>query len=165
MIQGFSYVVWRHGYGTSCSESHEAETSRFRSGEVTVRHEPHDQHISRWSNKYSSPPKYHLQRAKLHAKHIYCTHERITPFQRRQWELGKIIERLGPWSDATKVTHLEIEHMLTCLSDGGGVRGLSSLLILEALLEKVKEHAQLEQSPPLNPHDVFQLVVGTSTGG
>lgn len=55
--------------------------------------------------------------------------------------------------------------MLTCLSDGGGVRGLSSLLILKALLEKVKEHAQLEPSHTLNPHDVFQLVVGTSTGG
>ncbi|MCJ1469310.1 hypothetical protein MMC07_007943 [Pseudocyphellaria aurata] len=49
--------------------------------------------------------------------------------------------------------------------DGGGVRGFSSLIILEALLEKVREYAHLEQSHVLKPHEVFQLVVGTSTGG
>ena len=53
----------------------------------------------------------------------------------------------------------------TVSTDGGGVRGLSSLLILEALLDKVRQHANLEDSHVLKPHDVFQLVVGTSTGG
>ncbi|KAH0544762.1 hypothetical protein FGG08_001129 [Glutinoglossum americanum] len=46
-------------------------------------------------------------------------------------------------------------------SDGGGVRGLSSLVILRSLLGQV----QAVVGVPLNPHDIFDLVVGTSTGG
>lgn len=43
--------------------------------------------------------------------------------------------------------------------DGGGVRGLSSLLILKALMIKIKP-----DDPP-KPCDCFDLIVGTSTGG
>ncbi|KAK4942543.1 hypothetical protein LTR10_017672 [Elasticomyces elasticus] len=54
--------------------------------------------------------------------------------------------------------------------DGGGVRGLSSLLIMRALLVLVTEELARRNvvphgHPTLNPQDVFDIAVGTSTGG
>lgn len=43
--------------------------------------------------------------------------------------------------------------------DGGGVRGLSSLIILKQLMETVNQ-----ESPP-KPCDYFDMIGGTSTGG
>jgi patatin-like phospholipase/acyl hydrolase len=43
--------------------------------------------------------------------------------------------------------------------DGGGVRGLSALMILQELMEKISP-----DSPP-KPCDYFDMVGGTSTGG
>ena len=43
--------------------------------------------------------------------------------------------------------------------DGGGVRGLSSLIILEQLMETIDP-----DSPP-KPCDYFDMIGGTSTGG
>lgn len=43
--------------------------------------------------------------------------------------------------------------------DGGGVRGLSALCILEELMRKVDA-----QNPP-RPSEYFDLMGGTSTGG
>ena len=61
------------------------------------------------------------------------------------------------------------------LADGGGVRGLSSLLILRELMRHinifVRENRPAGHRDPrlhdgdLNPHDVFNFVGGTSTGG
>lgn len=48
--------------------------------------------------------------------------------------------------------------VLAC--DGGGVRGLSTLLILRALLCKISE-----SDKPERPQEVFDLFTGTSTGG
>ena len=42
---------------------------------------------------------------------------------------------------------------------GGGVRGLSSLMILERLMESIDP-----DSPP-KPRDYFDMIGGTSTGG
>ena len=41
--------------------------------------------------------------------------------------------------------------------DGGGVRGLSSLLILKAIMDGI--------GPKTKPCEVFDLIGGTSTGG
>ncbi|KAK5057727.1 hypothetical protein LTR84_011728 [Exophiala bonariae] len=54
--------------------------------------------------------------------------------------------------------------------DGGGVRGISSLLILERLLELVTQHLVdrgilADDHPILDPQDIFDFAVGTSTGG
>ena len=46
-----------------------------------------------------------------------------------------------------------------CLVDGGGVRGLSSLLILQNLMKNINP-----EKPP-KPCEVFDLIGGTSTGG
>jgi hypothetical protein len=55
--------------------------------------------------------------------------------------------------------------MLRILSlDGGGVRGLSSLLILRDVMGAVQQLSGAA-SGPLRPCDFFELVVGTGTGG
>lgn len=45
--------------------------------------------------------------------------------------------------------------------DGGGVRGLSSLLILKQLMETIDPDAE---KPP-KPCEYFDMIGGTSTGG
>ena len=47
--------------------------------------------------------------------------------------------------------------------DGGGVRGLSSLLILQEIMEEVG--AQTDRDVPPRPCEYFDLIGGTSTGG
>lgn len=54
--------------------------------------------------------------------------------------------------------------------DGGGVRGISSLLIIEGLMReilriKVAEGQATEDDPPPLPCECFDLICGTSTGG
>jgi patatin-like phospholipase/acyl hydrolase len=43
--------------------------------------------------------------------------------------------------------------------DGGGVRGLSALMILKQLMEAINPDA------PPKPCDYFDMMAGTSTGG
>ncbi|EXF73616.1 hypothetical protein CFIO01_07032 [Colletotrichum fioriniae PJ7] len=47
--------------------------------------------------------------------------------------------------------------------DGGGVRGVVSLLILQELMRRVQVRKKLEKEPL--PVDYFELAAGTSTGG
>jgi Patatin-like phospholipase len=47
--------------------------------------------------------------------------------------------------------------------DGGGIRGLSELLILERIMVKLKTKNNLQHVPI--PADVFDMIGGTSTGG
>lgn len=47
--------------------------------------------------------------------------------------------------------------------DGGGIRGLSSLLILENIMEKIRDAQNLDHVP--RPCEQFDLIGGTSTGG
>ena len=47
--------------------------------------------------------------------------------------------------------------------DGGGVRGLSSLYLLEQLMQSVNDKAR--NDPPLKPYEYFDMIGGTSTGG
>ncbi|CAE6501504.1 unnamed protein product [Rhizoctonia solani] len=47
--------------------------------------------------------------------------------------------------------------------DGGGVRGLSSLIILQEFIERLKTTQGVTK--PIVPADFFNLIVGTSTGG
>ncbi|KAL1843209.1 hypothetical protein VTJ49DRAFT_2760 [Mycothermus thermophilus] len=54
-------------------------------------------------------------------------------------------------------------HLRVLCLDGGGVRGLSSLYILERLLYQMKP--ENDPKKRLKPCDVFDVIVGTSTGG
>ena len=47
--------------------------------------------------------------------------------------------------------------------DGGGIRGISSLLILEHIMERIREAEGLDEVP--RPCDRFDMIGGTSTGG
>ncbi|KAH8600184.1 beta-lactamase/transpeptidase-like protein [Bisporella sp. PMI_857] len=47
--------------------------------------------------------------------------------------------------------------------DGGGIRGISALLILESIMEKIRDDEGLDQTPL--PCKYFDLIGGTSTGG
>jgi patatin-like phospholipase/acyl hydrolase len=47
--------------------------------------------------------------------------------------------------------------------DGGGVRGLSSLLILKEIMAEIGRSAETQRDPL--PCEYFDLIGGTSTGG
>jgi hypothetical protein len=47
--------------------------------------------------------------------------------------------------------------------DGGGIRGLSSLFVLQDIMERITVQEGLETTPL--PCEWFDLIVGTSTGG
>jgi patatin-like phospholipase/acyl hydrolase len=49
--------------------------------------------------------------------------------------------------------------------DGGGVRGLSELVILEQIMEKINIRREQEDLPPQEPWQAFDMIGGTSTGG
>ena len=51
----------------------------------------------------------------------------------------------------------------TDFEDGGGIRGLSSLLILREVLYRMQQQQGLAEIP--RPCDVFDLAGGTGTGG
>lgn len=48
-------------------------------------------------------------------------------------------------------------------TDGGGVRGISELYILEQLMIRLQHRQNLPRPP--KPCDVFDMIAGTSTGG
>jgi len=55
--------------------------------------------------------------------------------------------------------------LTTTDADGGGIRGLSTLLILRTLMAKINSK-QHEMNPPrIKPCEIFDLIGGTSTGG
>jgi patatin-like phospholipase/acyl hydrolase len=60
---------------------------------------------------------------------------------------------------ATSVTSRFGKGLALLSLDGGGVRGLSSLYILQRLME------QIDPEDPPKPCDCFDLIGGTSTGG
>ena len=49
--------------------------------------------------------------------------------------------------------------------DGGGVRGLSTLLILKRLMDRTNTFRKELGLNPVKPWEVFDLIGGTSTGG
>jgi patatin-like phospholipase/acyl hydrolase len=53
--------------------------------------------------------------------------------------------------------------MLSPIVDGGGIRGLSSLLVLQTIMHRIQVEEKL-QSPPF-PCEYFDLIGGTGTGG
>src|SRR5271154_61499 len=58
----------------------------------------------------------------------------------------------------------KMQHIPRILSlDGGGVRGLSTLLILRDIMEEIGRRSETFPSP--KPCDHFDLIGGTSTGG
>jgi len=63
------------------------------------------------------------------------------------------------------VSYTSLFHSLYELTtlDGGGIRGKSSLMILEKIMEHIRDSKGLAEVP--RPCDYFDLIGGTSTGG
>lgn len=67
-------------------------------------------------------------------------------------------------NNTTILVGRDISHQPRILSlDGGGVRGLSSLVILEEIMKEIKHRDSLAEVPL--PCEYFDLIGGTSTGG
>jgi patatin-like phospholipase/acyl hydrolase len=49
--------------------------------------------------------------------------------------------------------------------DGGGVRGLAAIVVLEQLMDAANEEGQKKGLPPQEPWEMFDMIGGTSTGG
>lgn len=49
--------------------------------------------------------------------------------------------------------------------DGGGVRGLSTLYILRALMQRLNDERREAKLDRVKPCEIFDLIGGTSTGG
>ena len=66
-------------------------------------------------------------------------------------------------SGASPVTN---ESGLCLLSlDGGGVRGLSTLFILKAIMDRLNNERKNNNLPRVKPCEIFNMIGGTSTGG
>lgn len=57
------------------------------------------------------------------------------------------------------------QRVLLSVTDGGGVRGLSTLLILKALMATINEERSKDGQSVVKPCQIFDLIGGTSTGG
>lgn len=49
--------------------------------------------------------------------------------------------------------------------DGGGIRGLSTLYILQSIMWRLNKEREKSSLPPKKPCEIFDLIAGTSTGG
>jgi patatin-like phospholipase/acyl hydrolase len=49
--------------------------------------------------------------------------------------------------------------------DGGGVRGLSELVLLEQIMDQINTHRTENDLAPQEPWEAFDMIGGTSTGG
>lgn len=76
-------------------------------------------------------------------------------------EKGLILLSLGTFSCSSLASHIDTYTALR--TDGGGIRGLSTLYILQKILLSVKARLNLPKVPL--PCEYFHLIGGTSTGG
>ncbi len=75
-------------------------------------------------------------------------------------KIQKILENISQ-STTAQAASLPRKCLNLLSLDGGGLRGLSILYILQDLMAKVNEN----QDPPLKPCEVFDLIGGSGTGG
>jgi len=57
----------------------------------------------------------------------------------------------------------EAKALANVLADGGGIRGISILIILDEIMHRVQRAKHLDHTPL--PADYFDFICGTSTGG
>jgi patatin-like phospholipase/acyl hydrolase len=51
------------------------------------------------------------------------------------------------------------------IADGGGIRGLSQLYILQSIMERVNREREQDSKDRVEPWELFDLICGTGTGG
>lgn len=57
----------------------------------------------------------------------------------------------------------DVDLGLIIVTDGGGVKGLTSLLVLKRIFESIQNQRKLPEVP--KPCEYFDMIGGTSTGG
>lgn len=70
---------------------------------------------------------------------------------------------LGKWFVVLLRPYLGGQANSCLFIDGGGVRGVSELVMLHKIMQRVQEIEQLTELP--KPCDYFHIIGGTSTGG
>ena len=60
---------------------------------------------------------------------------------------------------------LDVKGLCLLSLDGGGVRGLSSILVLKSIMTRLNLERKKNGLPAVKPCEVFDLIGGTSTGG
>lgn len=76
--------------------------------------------------------------------------------------LGKL-DPLGPGLFLATSFSMKTQLTLENNPDGGGVRGVCELVILDKIMTRIQERDGLDEIP--KPCDYFHLIGGTSTGG
>ena len=71
-----------------------------------------------------------------------------------------ILRYVGSWP---KIIERVVTYPSRSPPDGGGIRGLIQLIILDNIMETIKSRYTLETTP--SPYQYFDLIGGTSTGG
>ena len=61
--------------------------------------------------------------------------------------------------------HASQQNLRILSLDGGGVKGYTALLILQRIINTYKELSGLDDDTVLKPCQIFDLIIGTSTGG
>ncbi|SJL06798.1 uncharacterized protein ARMOST_10140 [Armillaria ostoyae] len=61
------------------------------------------------------------------------------------------------------VNLLSLASQSTSVADGGGIRGVSELFILDEIMRRIQLRKNLPNTP--RPCEYFDLIGGTSTGG
>lgn len=71
----------------------------------------------------------------------------------------------GERTDSKNETVGDTEGLYLLSLDGGGVRGLSTLYILKAIMLLLNDERQAQGLERVKPCEIFDLIGGTSTGG
>jgi hypothetical protein len=88
----------------------------------------------------------------------------------QRWLIKRYITRMSSHSVCRVYSFLQRSSITntSIATDGGGVRGLSSLLILDRLMNNINTNIQAQLghgARTVHPQDIFTLIAGTSTGG
>lgn len=79
----------------------------------------------------------------------------------KQEERGLRLLSLGTFSLSSHSPHGDTDSSVR--TDGGGIRGLSTLYVLQSILLSIQDKLKLPEVPL--PCEFFDLIGGTSTGG
>jgi patatin-like phospholipase/acyl hydrolase len=71
----------------------------------------------------------------------------------------------GTGTDSNDDNDRETRGLCLLSLDGGGVRGLSTLYILKAIMRRLNDERQALKLKQIKPCEIFDLIGGTSTGG
>ena len=94
---------------------------------------------------------------------------RVDQLDKLQHDLASEIANQGDDVQAAlKSPHSPLSRRVTVLCfDGGGIRSYASLLVLQALMDEIRSMLAPEvgSNEPVRPHEVFDYIFGSSSGG